>query len=397
MAPDTVAIPGKQFRLLTIHSMLWSLAMSLASGFVGAYLLRLGFSLATTIVLYAALLGVRFAMRMVMLPIIRRIGMRKAMLLGASIAALQFLPLIRADNPGWLAVWIILVSAGECLYWPIYHAANAVCGGGGRRGRQIALRQLAGTVISVIGPLAGGLVLTCIGPGAEFGIATVFCLLSTAPFLCMHEIDLGAVPTVRRSWRVADPVGLWAFAADGWMCAGTGFAWPLILFSSLGSSYSALGWASSAAGIAGAAAGLAGGFSIDHGYRSALSRGVMLALLAGIVLRVIAGWVPSAAFAANVFGAAVGGVYYPVLMSVVYDRAKRSGSAYQFHLSTEAGWDTGAILGCLATAAVVHSGVTVTLAVLPAALGVAVIHRCVRAEARSVTPNPRTVSVFQAA
>ena len=36
---------GQQFRLLTVHYIMWSLAMSLASGFVGAYLLHLGFSI----------------------------------------------------------------------------------------------------------------------------------------------------------------------------------------------------------------------------------------------------------------------------------------------------------------------------------------------------------------
>lgn len=376
----TIDQDGRQFRLLTIHCVLWSLAMSLASGFVGAYLLRLGFGIAPTVALYAVLLAVRFGMRALLLPVIRRLGMRRAMLLGAAIAALQFLPLIHANETIWLGVWILIVSAGECIYWPIYHAANAVCGGGGRRGRQIAFRQMASTAISVLGPVVGGIVMTRIGPAAEFGIATVFCLLSTAPLLWMGTIDLGIVPTVARSWRIADPIGLCAFAADGWMCAGTGFAWPMILFANLGSSYDALGWASSAAGVAGAIAGVACGVAIDHGHRRHLSRAVTVALLLGVGLRVASGWVPGLAFVANTVGAAVGGIYYPILMSVVYDRAKRSGSAYQFHLSAEAGWDAGAIMGCLATAAVAWTGVTVTLAVLPAALGVLVIHRCVGAE-----------------
>ena len=154
---------GQQFRLLTVHSIMWSLAMSLASGFVGAYLLRLGFSIAATITMYALLLTARFSLRCFMLPIVRRLGMRNAMLLGASIAAFQFLPLIRADEPLWLVVWVLVVSTGECLYWPICHAANAVSGGRGRRGRQIALRQMANTVISVVAPIVGGMVLTQAG------------------------------------------------------------------------------------------------------------------------------------------------------------------------------------------------------------------------------------------
>jgi hypothetical protein len=243
---------------------------------------------------------------------------------------------------------------------------------------------VANTVISVFGPMAGGLVLTRIGPAAEFSIATIVCLLSTAPLLLLGSIDLGAVPTLRRSWRIADTVGLCAFAADGWMCAGVGFAWPMILFTTLGSSYSGLGLASGVAGIAGATAGMLAGVAIDRGHRRRLSRAVTVALLCGILLRVASGWAPCAAFAANTMGAAVGGLYYPILMSLVYDRAKRSGSAYQFHLSTEAGWDAGAIFGCLATAIVACSGLPITLTVLPASLGVLVIHRCVRAEANAL-------------
>jgi MFS family permease len=357
--------------------------MSLANGFVGAYLLHLGFGVATTILLYALLLVVRFALPAVMLPIVRRLGMHRAMLLGAFIVAFQFLPLIRADEPFWLCVWIMIISIGECLYWPIFHAATAIYGGGGRRGRQIAVRQMASTAISVVGPVAGGILLTRLGPGVEFGLATILCILSTLPLAWMRGIELGPVPSMRQSITGADRVGLYAFAADGWICAGTGIAWSLILFTTLGSSYGALGWASSAAALVGALAGLACGFAIDHGHRHVLSHGVTVALLIGVALRVLAGWAPWAAFAANAVGAAVGGLYVPVLMSVVYDRAKRSGSAYQFHLSTEAGWDAGAILGCLASAAVAWSGMPITLAVLPAALGVLVIQRCVGAESKA--------------
>jgi MFS transporter, DHA1 family, inner membrane transport protein len=129
---------GRQFRLLMVHCILWSLAMSLAGGFVGAYLLRLGFSVATAIALYALMLVVRFALRAVMLPLVQRLGMQRTMLLGALVVAFQFVPLIWADRPLWLGVWVLVVAVGECLYWPIFHATNAMCGGGGRRGRQIA-------------------------------------------------------------------------------------------------------------------------------------------------------------------------------------------------------------------------------------------------------------------
>jgi len=67
-------IETKRCKLLTLHYVVRSLAMSLASGFVGAYLLRLGFSLATAIAIYAVLYLTRFAIRFGAAAVIRGLG-----------------------------------------------------------------------------------------------------------------------------------------------------------------------------------------------------------------------------------------------------------------------------------------------------------------------------------
>ncbi|OYV32621.1 MAG: hypothetical protein B7Z80_26350 [Rhodospirillales bacterium 20-64-7] len=109
-------------------------------------------------------------------------------------------------------------------------------------------------------------------------------------------------------------------------------------------------------------------------------------------MRVASAWAPWAALLANVLAAAVGGLYVPTLMSVIYDRAKRSGSAYQFHLSAESGWDAGCILGCIASAAVACTGVPATFSVLPALLGIFLLHRCIRAEPSLATVRTPALS-----
>ncbi len=68
----------RQFNLITAHTLLWSLAMSMTGGFIGAYLLRLGFSMGDTVLLYAGALAARFVMRTATLPLVRRIGTRRA-------------------------------------------------------------------------------------------------------------------------------------------------------------------------------------------------------------------------------------------------------------------------------------------------------------------------------
>ena len=131
---------SRQFRLLTLHCAAAQAATSLAGGFVGAYLMKIGLGLPAALCVYAAILAVRFALRLAVLPLVRRVGLRRALLIGIAVGALQFWPLAQAEDPRWLLAWIGVVALSESLYWPILHAASAVTAAGETRGRQIAAR-----------------------------------------------------------------------------------------------------------------------------------------------------------------------------------------------------------------------------------------------------------------
>lgn len=367
-----------QFRLLTVHYGLYHLSTALAGGFVGAYLLKLGFSFPAALLAYAALLITRFALRFVALAAVRRLGYRRAIVAGTIIGALQALPLMRAEEPFWLVVWLLAVSLAESLYWPIYHSAAAVTGGGASRGRELGIRTAVGASVGILGPLVGGILLERFGPGVGFGLAAIFSLFSALPLVAMRGIAAGPIPSARDSLQALDRAGIAAFAADGWMASGLALAWPMIFFITLGSHYEAFGMANAVAGLVGAVAGLVCGRAIDRGARDRYLVLVSCALAAAFVLRAFASWSPLAATIANASGAAVMGLYVPVLMSVIYDRAKQSGAAYRFHLAAEAGWDVGAALGCFAAAGIAWATAVPSLAVLPAGLGVGAIYLCVR-------------------
>ena len=372
-----------QMRLLTIHFAFFQSGASLAGGFIGAYLLRSGFSLAAALAAYAAYLILRSGLRFASLELVRHLGYRPALLLGIALVGLQFLPLLHADRPAWLAAWMFCIAFGESLYWPIYHAAVAVAGDSETRGRQIGLRTLIATAINVVAPLAGACLLTRYGPAADFAIAASLTILAILPLLFLHMDAAGPVPSVRHALRGADRLSLIAFAADGWMSSGLFIAWPMILFCSLGSHYEAFGASNAAAGIAGAAASYLCGRGIDRGQHRSYLNGVCLLLVAGLVMRSAAAWSPLAAAAANLTGAAIGALYTPVLMSTIYDRAKRSGAAFRFHFAAEAGWDIGVVLGCLTGAllAWLCRG-TPSIVVLPSIAGIALVYRCIRLPSR---------------
>ena len=369
------------FRLLTLHYGLYQLSVAMAGGFAGAYLLKLGFSLPQTLVAYAAILAVRFALRFLSLAVVRRIGYRAALILGASIVAAQFLPLAHADRVEGLLAWLAAVALGESLYWPIYHAAVAVTGADAARGRELGLRTVVGAGVGVAGPLIGGFLLEHYGAGVDFGLAAATTLASVAPVLAMGSIRAGEVPSLKDSLSGLDRSAVLAFAADGWMSAGLALAWPLVLFVSLDQRYAMFGLANAAAGLMGAVTGTLAGHSIDRGRRDSYLVIVSWALLASFAFRAASSWIPEAAAIANMTGAAILGLYMPVFMSVIYDRAKLSGAAYRFHFAAEAGWDTGAATGCLACAAAAWLSGVPSLATAPAAVAIWVIYLCVRGQA----------------
>lgn len=369
-----------QFRLLTAHAALYHLSSTMAGGFVGAYLLKLGLGLPVALATYAAILSLRFGMRLLAVEVVRRVGLNGALRLGACMTALGFLPLLKAQDPVFLAVWVVNAAMAEALYWPTYHASSAASGQG-PLGRQVAERTMIAALVSVLGPIVGGSLLATFGEGAGFGIAILVRLLSTWPVGHMAPVDAGPIPSARESLR-GDRRSMAIFAADGWMAAGLGYAWPMVLFASMGGSYQAFGAANAAAGLVGAAASLWCGRSVDRGQRDRWLLVVCVALVAAFVLRAVSGWSPLAANLANLAGAAIAGFYGPVVMSTVYERTRQSGAAYRCSLASEAGWDLGAVLGLLTAAAVAWAAPVPSCALLPATLGVLVLYACVRGQGR---------------
>ena len=379
---------GRQFRLLTAHGIFQALSSSLAGGFVGAYLLRLGFSLPEALSIFAAVLLGRLGLRLVTLPVVRRLGIKRAMIVGSCVATLQYLPLMRADEPIFLIVWVMVVALGESIYWPTYHATTAVSGNGAKRGQQIATRLLANTTISVIGPICGGMLLTFCPAWMTFMAALACGMLSLAPVFLLAPIDAGPVPTIRQSFDIADRLAVIAFSADGWIAAGLLLAWPMVLFLDLHSSFDALGWVVGLASIVGAGAGLLGGRLMDRDYQSHLTHVVTALLTLSIGLRMFSAWLPWLLLPATAIGAAVNGLYSPVLMSVIYARAHRSGGAYRFHVGLEASWDIAAIVGCLLCAAVAWIGLPAAMTVMPALCGVWIFNRCLVAAVNQPAGTP---------
>jgi MFS family permease len=374
-------------RLLTVHSGLVTAAEQVAGIFFAVYLVRAGLSLAMTFLALAAVLGVRFGLRFLVLFLVPKLGLRRSLALGTIVRALQFAPLAYAGQPLWLAVWIALSALADALYWPLYHAAIAASGAPESRGRQLGALEAIRSLAGIVGPALGGWLMTASGPLTVFALGAMLQLGALWPLLVMPELESGPIPTAAASLR-GDRLGFLIFVSDGALQIGWSFVWSLALFTTLGSSFESYGGAMALSGLVAAIVGVAAGRFLDEGHGGRLLTAVTIVMIAGIAARILAIGDGPAAVLVNAFSVVAVALYIPVVMNTMYNRAHRLGPL-SFHFFTESGWDVGGILGCGLAALVASLGISLGYAMLPSFLAMLAIRRFVtRAEREAARLQP---------
>ena len=180
----------------------------------------------------------RFLLRPAVLPLVRRIGLKATLIVGAALLAAQatLLAPVRGLDAA-LVAYVGVAAAAGVTYWPSYHAMFALVGDAERRGAQVGVRQLLIAAAGVVGPAAGGLALAYGGPWLAFGAAAAVQLVAVAPLVgCADRLVKRDAPS--GAYRAALG-GALPFAADGWIFSSAGWAWGLIVFRSLAARFDA--------------------------------------------------------------------------------------------------------------------------------------------------------------
>lgn len=355
---------------LNLHYALHAVALSGGGAFYAAFLLKAGVPPAGVLLAIAAILIGRFAIRPAVVPLCVRFGIRRVLIAGTVMTALQYPILAEVDGVGWALLALIVAGAiADTVYWSTYHAYFAALGDDDHRGHQLGAREAMAALAGIASPLLTGWLLVSYGPRVAFGASAVIVALSAAPLFLTPDIAVqrnapGAV-------RAALP-GLLLFMADGLVASGFHFVWQLALFVSLDRNLMAYGGALAIAALVGAVAGLFLGRHIDagHGGRAVtIAFGLMAAI---IVLRAFASDHAAFAVAANALGAFGACLYVPALMTAVYTQAKRAPCVLRFHVVTEGGWDMGGALGLICAALLIYAGLPLWSGVLLALGGIAI-------------------------
>jgi DHA1 family inner membrane transport protein len=354
---------NRNIQRLTLHTAVGTLASTFSSVFSAVFLFRVGLAPVQVFFVFAAILGLRFFTRPLVLVAAPVTGLRRAFILGAVLNALSCPALAFVDGVGLaLAMYALTSALGQVFYYTCYHALFSTVGDADRMGSQLGGCQALSALAALFGPGIGGILLTRFGPWAAFGTAFLVTLVAILPILRVDE------PLVTRM----APVGAYAAAknaarlyfADGWIQVSLTTAWSILTFQALGGRYDSFGATTSLAGLVGAVGGMVLGRLIDKGNaRSAVWMNAAT-LTVGLILRSVTFGHPAAVVAVAVSTAMLSGLYLPSWMTPVYNQAKVSPCMLRFQFAAECGWDIGGALAGSIAAAICFFQLPVEAAIL---------------------------------
>lgn len=345
-----------------IHYAIQAFATAAGGIFILAYLLKAGVPVPFALLFQAGIVGIRFLLRPLTLPLAKRLGVKPLLMAGAIVAGVDFPMLLLVDGPG-PALWVVCAfsSIGYLLYWLCYHAYFAAIGASEDRGGQIGVREAAVALVGIVAPLLGAWGLTTIGPTPTFWLVGLIQVSSVIPLIGLPNVP---VRDTVDGPAGAPPLGLGLMAADGVFAAAYYYVWLIALFGALDQSYVAYGAAFALAALVGAVSGVLLGRHVDMGHGR---RATWFAYGCGaIVVAMRAGSLdlPWLAVMANAAGSFLAAVITPVLMTPVYNMAKASPCVMRFHIATEGAWDIGCFLGCTTAAALAWAGLPLGVPIL---------------------------------
>ncbi len=348
-------------------------AFATASGgvFLLVFLLRAGLSVPQAFLAFAAILAGRFVLRPLVVPVAIHIGLKALLIAGSLALAVPYLLIARVHGLGLsLALFCIVSSIGEVLYWPAYHAFFAALGDAEHRGHQVGFREAVTAGIGIVAPLLAAWSLVTFGPAWTFAAVAVVQACAAVPVV--GAPDVAVAPTAPGAFRAARP-GILLFALDGWLGACFYYVWQVALFVSVKQSFAAYGGAMALAALTGALAGMLLGRHIDqgHGRRSVLPAYAFAAAV--VAVRAVSVGSPWLAVLANAPGAIVAATIVPVMMTPAYNLSKASPCPLRFHIASEGGWDIGCGLASLAAAGLTSAGLPLSVPILLALPGKAIL------------------------
>ncbi len=163
-------------------------AVSAVGVFEPIYLYTLGFSLSRILIFYIAVYALYFLLVPLGGKFARTRGYEHAILFSTPFLILFYLSLFAIPyHPFFIVSAIISLALQKTLYWPGYHADFARFGKDGSRGKEISNLVALDSVVMILGPAFGGVVIATVGFKVLFIVVAFLILVSNLPLLTTPE------------------------------------------------------------------------------------------------------------------------------------------------------------------------------------------------------------------
>ncbi|MBU1148943.1 hypothetical protein KKI23_02515 [Patescibacteria group bacterium] len=226
---------SQQVKELYASVAIMDFAKSAVMIFEPIYLYTIGFSLQKILIFFLAIyviyyfclpLGAKFA---------RRFGYEHSILWSTPFLILYYLCLYGiGTNPYLIYPAIIFLVIQKSLYWPGYHCDFARFSLSGQRGKQISNLVVLDSIVYVVGPLLGGLLIKFTGFSTLFIVASVLILISNIPLMLTKEVFVTKPfcyqDAHKRVWKKKHRRKFWAYFGFGEELVVL-VIWPIFIYT----------------------------------------------------------------------------------------------------------------------------------------------------------------------
>lgn len=180
---------SRQIKELYAADLLINLATAMVAIFEPIYLYINGFTLIKILYFYLGVYVAYFIFMPLGAKFARRWGYEKSMYLASPFLVSYYLFLYLIPyNSYFIGLAIAALVLQKIFYWPAYHADFARFGRNDERGREVSNLLVINSLVYVVGPFFGGLILAQWGFAILFIIASILMIASNLPLASTAEI-----------------------------------------------------------------------------------------------------------------------------------------------------------------------------------------------------------------
>ena len=339
-----------------MHTGFWAFGNKIVYIFGPVYMLKSGVSLPIVALIWGFSYTARFILRPLSMLLVKKIGLKKALIIGTVVYGGIFPIIYQVRGVGWW-MWflVIYLAVSDILYFLPYHSLYAGIGDLERRGQQLASRAIASLLFATAAPIVGAILAAAFGFKATYLAGVLSLLAAAVPLIFIDDFRGNVEMGFREAYRSIDFRGFWTMLGDAVKVQMETFVWVVSVFF-LSADLVNFGWLIGLQTFLTTLLLLILGRLIDGGK----AKKIFLVGSLGMALL----YVSRAFLVSNITGVLLAQIALAVILvfwetpfdTVLYNMAKQTKSTLWFHFFGEAGADVGNGIMFYLTALLVYAG-----------------------------------------